>query len=164
VGINRYKQRDEVLKSIGFSSYKEYLASNLWKSIRARVLREFSTCQCGKPATQVHHRSYKKRYLLGRGKLRLAMKPICEDCHKQIEFDGDQKTSLGRANAKLADIAKAAKESGVVIPAKHFAKQSVTCECGKTFSSEGKRAAHLRTSRKCKYSAKRNPLARNSDR
>lgn len=162
MGINRYKQRDEVLKSIGFSSYKEYLASSLWKSIRARVLREFSTCQCGKPATQVHHRSYKKRYLLGKGKLRLAMKPICYDCHKQIEFDGDRKTSLGRANAKFAEIARAARENGVAIPSKHFAKQRtqcspVACQCGKKFSSDGKLAAHLRTSRKCKYSVRFTP-------
>ena len=38
MSINRYKQRDEVLRSIGFQSYKEYLESDLWKSIRSRVL------------------------------------------------------------------------------------------------------------------------------
>lgn len=143
MSINRYKQRDEVLRSIGFQSYKEYLESDLWKSIRSRVLK----------------RSYKKKYLLGKGNLRLAMKPICGKCHKEIEFDGQEKTSLGRANEKLADIAVRSKEKGVRIPVRHLVKNRiaqspVSCLCGQKFSNQSRLDAHLRTSRKCSHSLK----------
>lgn len=77
-----------VLKSIGFSSYKAYLGSSLWMSIRARVLAQKPDCEmCGKKAACVHHRSYDKAVLLGERDSSLTS--LCMGCHETIEFNGD---------------------------------------------------------------------------
>lgn len=120
--MNRYAQRDEVLRLMGFRSYREYLDSRLWKAIRARVLRACSTCPCGQPATEVHHRTYKRRYLEGRGKIHKFLTPICRQCHQQIEFEGSEKLSLGWANAKLDAIREEAEKKGIILPRKFKTK------------------------------------------
>jgi len=101
MGVNRYKQRDAVLRDMGYESYDAYLRSPLWKRIRARLLKKCDTCVCGAPATEFHHRSYKRRYLEGRGKIYKFIVPICRQCHAEIEFDDGAKLCLGWANAKL---------------------------------------------------------------
>jgi hypothetical protein len=87
---------------LGFSTYSDYLASDLWKSIRARVLKRDhgQCCRCGRGATQVHHKSYHINVLLGR-----TLKPlvsICHTCHKAIEFKSTgEKNCLHEANRAL---------------------------------------------------------------
>lgn len=121
--MNRYQQRDAVLKEMGFASYREYLASALWRRIRARLLKACPVCPCGKTAEQVHHRTYKRRYLEGRGKIHKYLVPICRECHESIEFEGSEKLSLGWANAKLDAIRAAAEAAGFVIPNKYKLKR-----------------------------------------
>lgn len=116
--MNRYAQRDAVLGAMGFQSYGEYLASPLWRRIRARMFKVNKMCPCGKVATQIHHRTYKRRYLEGRGKIHKFLVPICGDCHKLIEFEGSEKLSLGWANAKLDAIREEAEMRGIVLPRK----------------------------------------------
>jgi len=120
--MNRYHQRDQVLAKIGFTSYREYLSSPLWASIRTRLFRVCSTCPCGAKATQIHHRTYKERYMLGRGKIHKFLVPVCETCHKKIEFAGDAKRSLGGANNALDEIIEKGIASGVKRPRKCVAK------------------------------------------
>jgi len=116
--MNRYKQRDAVLKAMGFDSYSAYLRSPLWKRIRARLFKVCSMCVCGAPATQFHHRTYKRRYMEGRGKIHKYMVPICRKCHQTIEFEGSEKLSLGWANSKLDAIRADAESRGIRVPAK----------------------------------------------
>ena len=97
MNLNR-AQRDYVLKCYGFGSYREYLVSDLWYSIRAPV-KQGAHCHCGRPAEQVHHKMYCEANLLGQ--TRRGLVPICGECHGAIEFDGDRKCSLGEANHKL---------------------------------------------------------------
>lgn len=84
--IDRFK-RDRRLKAIGFKSYKEYLASDLWKGIREEVFAiKGRVCLCcNSPATQLHHTRYKMEELLGTNLRHI--QPVCGPCHKQIEFD-----------------------------------------------------------------------------
>lgn len=97
-----YTERNQILKSLGFVSYAEYLQSDLWSKIRARVLSAAGhRCHgCKGHANEVHHRSYCLEVLVGRNLAPLVA--ICRKCHKQIEFDQQSnKTSLAHANGRL---------------------------------------------------------------
>ena len=99
VGMSR-AQRDYVLRLYGYANYRDYLQSELWASIRAKILREAKCfCGCGRQSTQVHHRSYTEANLLGfdlRGLVGLN-----GGCHHGIEFSDKRKNSLGQANRTL---------------------------------------------------------------
>ena len=102
--MQAYAHRDIILRQIGFNSYKEYLISNLWLSIRKRALeRDKYTCvSCGSAANQVHHKKYSKRILLGGKRTLKHMWSVCGSCHKQCEFSQDgQKLTLRTASNKL---------------------------------------------------------------
>jgi hypothetical protein len=98
-----YKLRAQSLSILGFSSYREYLASPLWARIRSRVLHtcRYQCKSCLKRATQVHHRHYALEVMSGQNIGSLIA--LCGDCHKDIEFAEGQKTKLGTANKRLAD-------------------------------------------------------------
>lgn len=95
------KQRNIVLLAYGHKNYNVYLQSDLWLSIRARVLKDNAVCVCGcgRLANQVHHKAYTESNLLGESLRGLV--PINNDCHYKIEFCGERKTSLGEANYNL---------------------------------------------------------------
>jgi len=78
-----------------------YLRSDLWKTIRARVLkRDGGKCfRCKKRANIVHHLSYEDDVLDGNADDLLVS--LCFACHSFIEFDGSRKTSLAEANQRL---------------------------------------------------------------
>ncbi len=87
-----YATRANSLKSLGFRDYGEYLDSKLWKSIRKRVLiRDGYMCRkCGKvSAHHVHHTSYKLRIM--RGRTLDGLFSVCDWCHRDLEFNGDEK-------------------------------------------------------------------------
>lgn len=89
---NGYKVRLEVLRRNGFKSYKQYLASDLWKSIRARVLErdEFKCKVCERKASQVHHLSYGDVTI--RGERLDKMEAVCGRCHLRLEMKRGTKT------------------------------------------------------------------------
>lgn len=89
-----YESRDLILSKMGFDSYRDYLASDLWKRIRRKVYTaKGSRCfLCGNQADALHHSRYHRNDLLGK-KIRF-IDPICDSCHNRIEFDGDKKRSL----------------------------------------------------------------------
>lgn len=136
--MNRYQQRDAVLRTMGFSSYAEYLASPLWRSIRARLFKVCDQCPCGKKAEQAHHRTYKRRYLEGRGKIHKFITPICGECHEEIEFEGGEKLSLGWANSKLDAIRDEAESRGIILPRATRIKRK-SKKLGDNSSQNGKR-------------------------
>ena len=83
--------RRVVLSQMGYSSYAQYLKSDLWKGIRDRVLsRDRNACRyCSLSATQAHHRNYRTKTLNGANIT--YMLAICGACHKFIS-----KTSSGK--------------------------------------------------------------------
>lgn len=89
---NRYARRNRVLAKIGFSGYKEYLASDLWASIKERVFsRDSGLCQVchQKPAYTVHHVTYSEAVLLGKDISQLMS--VCRGCHHHAELKNGRK-------------------------------------------------------------------------
>jgi hypothetical protein len=82
-----YEERSRNLRSLGFTSYEAYLASDLWAAIRERVLtRDRRRCRlCPREASQIHHTKYTRDALLGKDLKWLAA--ICGGCHRYVEFD-----------------------------------------------------------------------------
>ncbi len=67
--------------------YPEYLASALWASIRKRVLAATPLCVgCNRYASQVHHRDYRPRVMLGKDLTPLV--PVCPPCHNNVHAGG----------------------------------------------------------------------------
>lgn len=104
---SRYFHRNRVLNELGFDSYTDYLRSDLWKSIRSRVLARFrGKCQsCGATATEVHHKHYSKSVLLGEHIIGLTA--ICRACHESSELDGEIKVDVTTANRRMRLIGEA---------------------------------------------------------
>lgn len=102
----KYAIRDELCKSFGFYSYKAYLRSDEWRSIRNAVLQEFADCICcDRPSKVVHHLRYDSATLLGVHSLNLA--PLCRECHEHIELLEDgTKASMSRANTLMLELAR----------------------------------------------------------
>lgn len=80
----QYKRRKNVLRRLGFSSYKEYLKSELWKEIRTKILtKNKHTCRyCLGRATQVHHLGYTMSVMSG--KILFNLVCVCRECHEKI--------------------------------------------------------------------------------
>ena len=97
-----YPKRKRHLRSLGFKSYAEYRKSDLWKTVRTMVFKaKGPTClSCrSRPATEVHHGTYDLAVLVG-ADLR-PLYPVCRECHKEAEFDGDRKRNVMEATAAL---------------------------------------------------------------
>lgn len=84
--MNDYRQRNETLRRLGLGDYRNYLDSELWKSIRARVMKRdrFKCCVCRNKFHCVHHHDYDPATLLGKSIDRLFS--LCEEHHKAVEF------------------------------------------------------------------------------
>lgn len=108
-----YKQRNDWLKELGYSSYQEYLQSEDWRAIRERILHRDPECVlCRCPSTQVHHFSYHYKVLLG-------LQPrllfgICEQCHHEVEFNGKEKRTLEESQEYLLLMLKNRKLAGTI--------------------------------------------------
>lgn len=94
-----------VYEQLGFPSYKAYLQSDLWASIRKRVFERDGNCciLCQKDATEAHHRSYDRDTMMGKD-ISLIIS-ICSSCHHDLEYTPDgSKNSLDEAERKLKNI------------------------------------------------------------
>lgn len=101
------QKRDVVLRSMCFDSYASYLRSDIWKEIREAVMRKAKwMCRaCGRKAVHVHHRSYDKDTMSGRGMKNLIA--LCQDCHQAIEFSpSGTKRTLHEANEAFAKMCR----------------------------------------------------------
>lgn len=100
--FSAYAKRDALLREMGYKSYRAYMASELWATIRQQVLdRDQATCVvCKKPATQVHHKHYSIAAL--KGEWIKGMVSLCGGCHRMAEIDKHgRKTTNKRANQRL---------------------------------------------------------------
>lgn len=92
--------RAEILESLGFKSYAEYLKSDLWEKVRAKVfaLKGRVCCCCGKKAWYIHHTAYSLKTLSGdTNALIAAAYPVCGKCHKSVHFRRNGEFRNGRA-------------------------------------------------------------------
>ena len=82
---NAYTERDELLLSLGFDSYRDYLGSPAWAVIRSAKLANQPLCEiCGSAAEEIHHLSYSHSALTGRSESDLVS--VCRSHHVAIEF------------------------------------------------------------------------------
>lgn len=97
----RYDFRNTYLSALGYRCYKEYLASDDWKTIRNSILcGHTAVCVlCENIAQVVHHLKYDPSVLLGLWNHYLV--PLCHKCHNVIEVDGDTKNSHQQANTRF---------------------------------------------------------------
>ena len=89
---NPYAYRDQNLMRLGFRSYRDYLKSPLWASIRKRATqRARHRCErCSSTrCLQVHHRAYDMATLAGDNIDSLTV--ACRSCHCKAERPGDFK-------------------------------------------------------------------------
>lgn len=88
---SRYRIRTQSLIQLGFKTYDDYLASDLWLRIKAEVLeRDRGICKtCGKAAYTAHHVTYGLAVMLGQDLSQLIS--ICRGCHYSCEFKGEKK-------------------------------------------------------------------------
>ena len=105
-----YEIRSQNLESLGFTSYTDYLGSELWTSIRKRVLDEKGlNCRCGNPATQIHHAQYDLEAMNGCDLSHLW--PICAPCHRRAEYTrANRKRPPGDATASWMATSKKLKK------------------------------------------------------
>ncbi|HEU4682959.1 MAG TPA: HNH endonuclease signature motif containing protein [Nitrospira sp.] len=80
----RISEFHEKLKSLGFKSYQEYLASEHWISLRKRYWQSKLPKRCHgcglTQGLQLHHRKYAR---LGEERLNDLIL-VCSDCHREI--------------------------------------------------------------------------------
>lgn len=101
-----YQDRNKILATMGFPTYAAYLASELWKGIRARVLRRDGYacrfCVGTKArAIQVHHGAYDGPTLRGEKLGRLYSS--CATCHRSLEMgDGNKKIPAAAVHPRNA--------------------------------------------------------------
>lgn len=96
-----YDSRNRILFVLGFSTYKAYLRSSMWKHAKTKALHEKGgKCMwCEKRAVTAHHSRYDIETLKGTTTKHLW--PICETCHHKAEFYNNTKTGLKEANDRL---------------------------------------------------------------
>lgn len=96
-----YADRNRLLVELGYPSYKAYLCSTLWNSIRSQVIAQArrECWVCGFTAKNVHHRSYSRAALLGDDEADLVA--LCKECHNCIEYSERLKVGLMEANERL---------------------------------------------------------------
>lgn len=109
-----YANRNRTLPVLGYANYREYLASEDWRSIKTRLLERHQRCLlCNKRACVVHHLSYDERTLLGLDTSLLVC--LCDPCHEAIEIEqGGVKRSLRKANEELMRLAREQGRNGWV--------------------------------------------------
>lgn len=100
------KDRDKIIGKLGYGHYSQYLKSDLWKEvIKPKVIEEHG-CQCfvcgWKKGLQIHHMDYNTQNLSGQNTNNMI--PLCERCHKKIEFKNGKKVGLEQANSRLTDM------------------------------------------------------------
>lgn len=126
-----YADRNFELRAMGFPTYKDYLASELWSSIQGRAWLELGDrCLiCSQAAQHLHHVNYDRETLEGVTLSGLA--PLCGGCHLKVEFTKrGQKRKLHQAQLAFRRMMR--RRRGKLPPSvKPWQKSSRNCKkCG----------------------------------
>lgn len=102
--LRAYVNRNKRLAKMGFPSYRAYLDSGMWASIRKPILQrdEWRCVLCGERANQVHHRSYSTRTLMGEAPENLFS--LCGRCHESVEFEEGSKRRMCDVNSTFEEM------------------------------------------------------------
>ena len=78
--------------------YRRYLQSDAWKTKRKAVLQAagYRCRQCGAPATEVHHETYKRIY----NERMSDLTALCRHCHKAAHLPKKRKRTQGNPAEK----------------------------------------------------------------
>ena len=103
---NELIARDSILKQRGYASYRHYLRSDEWNSVRQRAFSILGRkcCCCPKKATQIHHSQYTEANLVPKPsaeEIERTMHPICRKCHEKIHFKKGQFRLMPRSRHSL---------------------------------------------------------------
>lgn len=111
-----YLARNAMLRDLGFGSYLDYLASDLWARIRRSFLPRNARCAICRvrSASQVHHFDYTPQNLAGIDQHLMA--PVCGACHHQIEFHDDGSKRWLHEAALASGWFQACKSTGMLVP------------------------------------------------
>lgn len=85
--VTRLRNKRNGVKASTRSRYQDYLGSEVWKSIRQKILdRDGYRCRiCGKRTCVVHHRNYDSATMSGDSLDSLIS--LCRGCHKSVHRD-----------------------------------------------------------------------------
>lgn len=126
--METYANRDALLHEMGFTSYAEYLASQLWSGIRTAAFQlHGAQCKlCKSRAVVIHHLSYNKSVLLGKDLNGLA--PLCDKCHYKVEFSKkNRKHSLEEAKTVFDRLANSKKSKRCNLCGNKIRKRGGAC-------------------------------------
>lgn len=150
--ITSYSERNIILQQMGFVNYSDYLASDLWKTIRSKAFSNKSnSCKlCGELAQLLHHLDYSRKVLEGHDMSRLV--PLCHECHKKVEFNenGTKRTmwqAVGMYNTFRKKLKEKAREDKERIEIENERKTLVCRACGSKLSKRHQN----RACRNCKH-------------
>ena len=94
------RERDELLRQMGLSSYADYLKSDLWSWIRSQ-LKPADCIACGtSTGLSWHHCDYSLPILVGNYS-RNEIVRVCNDCHRAIHSEGTTWFVLDVVNHRL---------------------------------------------------------------
>ena len=136
-----------ITEELGFQTYEDYLASELWKQIRKRVFETHGTtcCCCERKATQVHHHEYSRKNVSG--ETIDGLYPVCPDCHTSVHFDGDQKLSRRQYRERLLKLIDLKNSEGkqcdschAYKPLSHYVRGDVCKKCWRRRPRKGKKS------------------------
>ena len=100
--VVKYFERNDILKEMGFATYKDYLQSDLWKAIRTDLFKKNRVCSlCDGVASEVHHSDYSRDTLEGVNQEGLT--PICRTCHELVETFPSGDKRLGKSAQRQYD-------------------------------------------------------------
>lgn len=136
------KNRSHLIRCIGFPSYSIYLESELWASIRRRVIRKAKgrCCSCEAKASQVHHSEYTESNL--RGESLDGLHAMCGDCHELVHFNGGKFIDLSDSKDRLGVFVTASEQA---LPESSYSKR---------VSEEKKQRAILKEQRRLRAEGK----------
>jgi len=110
-----FRIRDQILCSMGYSSYKSYLGSRLYRRIKQSVSRihgDSCVC-CGKAKDVFHHTEYTLENLSKPGSQNEehTIFPLCNDCHYKVHREGKKFVSLEISRVKFFKMRDAFQQS-----------------------------------------------------
>lgn len=115
-----YADRNALLLELGYTDYKEYLKSDLWKGIRQRKIDIDYECFCcgrdeNQAILQVHHGKYTRDNLLGNTLADLFT--ACKGCHQNAEV-----TRTGYKRSPAAATRELKRLRNIRLSQKHMAR------------------------------------------